>query len=113
MTIELKPFDRNDWHAFSAESPSGGEPCLIGYAKAADDWPADQVEGGVTIIVDASGVGVHGQDAWFIKLVGYVKGKEIAESLTEPMSVANLLADGWTPCNFHDIGGIINEERST
>jgi len=102
MTIKLNPFNKNDWHAFSgAEKPDDG-PCLIGYAQAADDWPAGQVEGGVTIIVDASGVGVHGLNAWFIKLVGYAKGKEIAEALAEPVSIVDLLADGWTPVNFSE-----------
>ena len=105
MTVELKPFDRNDWHAFSgAEEPSGGEPCLIGYADAADDWPQAQIEGQLVVIVDASGVGIHGLDSWLFKPTGYAAGKIVASELVEPVSLVNLLAAGFDPCNFSNIG---------
>ena len=102
MAIELKPFAESDWYAFAgAEKPPSGEPCLIGYAQAALDWPTEQApDGQLIVIVDANGIGVHGLDVWMVKPGSYEKGKTIAAELREPISVIELLAAGWEPQNF-------------
>ena len=103
MAIEMKPFDRNDWYMFiGLEEPSNGEPCLIGHAAAATDWPPDEVEEQLVVIIDASGVGIHGMAAWLFKSFGYDEGKAIVAGLCEPISMVDLLAAGWEPNNFPD-----------
>jgi len=100
-SIELRPFDRNDWDAFSgAESPFEGVEPLTAEVKVLN-WPEPRIysdkdwDGTAKLIVDIMGVSLVGVNGSFNYETTFDEAREIVASLSEPIDAGTLENEGW------------------
>ncbi|MHC4092972.1 MAG: hypothetical protein ACYSVY_22300 [Planctomycetota bacterium] len=106
--VELRPFTQHDWHGWAGCTPpsTGGEPLIgCGEADAAGRW-GDDTPACATVLVDATGIGVHmipedpsiwDDDVWyFLDDPNFTRAAVVAGAIETPVRAAQLEALGLT-----------------